>query len=224
VSPEAVEFGYTGVNHLGFLHSIRCGEVDVLDAYARLNGIRFREIVQAWRAIPLKYLHLHFDGVQFLCGRSRSRMLMRMARAAMLAYAHGDTRAVNLALSRRAAPWYEDAVAPFIAATAGSRQRRPFFLTCASPNDGVREGAFRVSSEGVFPLNKVPAPRVVEELTNRFARYEMLAARAIWNRDRAAMIDALRAHPWMEDVNLNGFIDEVLGAEETDMKWEDSVA
>jgi 6-phospho-beta-glucosidase len=214
---DDVTFGYTGVNHLGFLHSIRQGNRDVLSAYGEMNGIPFARFVRNWRAVPMKYFALHCDQAEILAQQRtrepRAQVLMRIQQEAMAAYQSGAADAIRRAIHLRRADWYHEAVGPFLLALTGDRIERPFFLTAASEDGAVRERPFRVNSSGIHAHPNVRAPEPVEAFTNVLIRYEKAAADAIRLQDRRAMVQALCLHPWMAQVDVQGYVNELLADE-----------
>ena len=179
--------------------------------------------MREWGAIPLKYMHLYFEHAAAFEAQAgvepRGRILERLQKQAMALYATGQESQVARAVGRRPTPWYEHAVAPFIAAYSGSLQGHPFFLTSVEDDGLVRERPFKVGHRSILPLHGVTAPPRVEALTKTFIGYEDKAARAIWNWDCAAMKRALESHPWSDGLNIDAFIAEVLAGKGTSSEW-----
>ncbi|MDQ2775376.1 MAG: hypothetical protein M3Y57_10745 [Acidobacteriota bacterium] len=205
LSPEDVTFSYTGVNHIGFLHSVKCRDTDVIEQYAKNPNIPFSSIVRDWHAVPLKYLRLHFERSAVVreqlasgFGVSRAYVLITMQSEAMKRFQAGDAEAIREILMLRNANWYAEAVGPFIAAMAGDDVERPFFLSSAEEDGEVQERAFRIRRGILSPLPYLEPPATVSELTGKFIAYERAAASAIKASNCEAMADALRLHPWLE--------------------------
>jgi 6-phospho-beta-glucosidase len=218
VPTEEITFSYTGVNHLGFLHTIKHRTIDVVEQYANDLRIPFRDIVRNWRAVPLKYLRLHFERALVVLEQrtlgirgSRAYALAALQRDAMSTFQTGDAETIRKTLALRNADWYTEAVGPFIAATAGSGVARPFFLSCAEDGE-VQERAFGITRGIVSSLPCCEAPAAVSDLTRRFIAYERAAALAITSLNRDAMTEALRLHPWLESSeDAEEIANEILG-------------
>ena len=215
--PEEASFTYGGVNHLGWFRSVRVGEMDVLSAYAaaREEGDGFPSSVRidACGGVPLKYLRLHYERAlvaaeQAAAGRSRGAELEAMQSAALARYLVAGREEIEAILDRRPAPWYEHAVAPLLASLASAAPSRiPFFLSvqCGGLLEGFDDGdilEIAHRSDGTA-LDPVAASCDISEPARadleRFVRYERAAARAVIERSRDGLADALTVHPWVSD-------------------------
>jgi alpha-galactosidase/6-phospho-beta-glucosidase family protein len=224
-SVSRLETRYVGVNHIGWFTSIRDESRDIVAEYARtLTDAKFpsREFVERTGTVPLKYLRLHYDADgavrDQVAGHARAEALAELERAARLSYAVGDGAEVLVTLAKRPAPWYEQAVAPYIAMLAGGRRDEVVFLT--SRNAGyvpwLAEDDFleipHTAKAGrlgrVASLSSVP--ECVAPVLERFVAYERLASAAVRSRNRDAVADSLAAHPWCEDSSdLRGLTERV---------------
>lgn len=166
LSPKPVSFGYTGVNHLGWLHSME-GHPDV----------------------PLKYLRLHFDRENALREPPRASALMRIRDAAFYAFARRDIHEIRAALDLRPAPWYTHAIAPLLAGVT----TQPYFLT---QPDVEGERAYEWTGRRFVALPNPEPPAFVRDLTASFLTYEQEALPAVLNPTLQNIQHALSAHPW----------------------------
>ena len=224
--PSTAAFTYAGVNHLGWFAAIRCGDRDVVGAYAAQRELGFpsRALVESC-GVPLKYLRLHYErdtvvGEQRSSAVARGAELETLQRRAIESFASGDRDEVEAAIAARPTPWYDDAIAPLIASMAlGSDGPIPFFLSvpvCGGldgfEDDDILElpheliGGRLELIEGSSGLT--PQARALLE---RFVEYERLAAHAVLTRDRPSLVAALRLHPWVEtETAARGLADAVI--------------
>ena len=211
--PSTAAFTYAGVNHLGWIATIRSGGRDVAAQYAAQHDRDFpsRALIESC-GVPLKYLRLHYerDAVvreQRASPITRGAELETLQRRAIEQFASGDRDEVDAAIASRPTPWYSDALAPLIASIAlGTDATIPFFLSvpCRGALDGFDDddilelahefvgGRFELI-DGTCGLTPQARP-VLED----FVRYERLAANAVLSHDRSSLVAALRLHPWVE--------------------------
>lgn len=198
-------FGYVGVNHLGFLYDVR-GTVDLLEAYLRkAAGDSFPSpaLVRSLRALPLKYLRLHYQRPavvreQAALATPRAQQLSALAEQAFSVFLEGDEAAVRHALTLRTADWYPYAVVPLLLAALGRPVAQPVFLSMADAEGEVRERGYRWQGDAWRPMAHDGAPPPdAAELVEEFAAYERDAARAVLEGTVAALTEALGQHPWV---------------------------
>jgi 6-phospho-beta-glucosidase len=206
---DQVRFGYTGVNHLGFLHHV----------YAKLPGHESNDLVMRYAArrhsdtfpssdlvgrlggFPLKYLRLHFAPEEIVAEQrrrptSRSEDLTILAEHSFSVFRDGDAAAIHHALSARRAEWYELAVLPLLLVHLHVPVARPVFLTLADADGEVRERAYAARNGTYTPLPQfAPAPRAIDALVRSFIDYERAAAEAVLSGSASALADALALHP-----------------------------
>ena len=208
---EPVSFGYTGVNHLGFLFAVHASE-DLLALYTRVaprDSFPAPELVRRLGAFPLKYLRLHFCRSAVVKEQSaqttpRAQLLADLAAQAFGVFRSGDKAAIRRALALRPAPWYAHAVVPLLLAAMGRPVQHPVFLSAADEGGDVLERAYRAEEKRWIPMAESPCangtvPAEAADLVERFRLYEGAAAEAVRTATTDALADALALHPWVRD-------------------------
>ncbi|MBV8069872.1 MAG: hypothetical protein JO270_08215 [Acidobacteriaceae bacterium] len=206
VRASDVQFSYTGVNHLGWLHNVRTTEEDLVCRYGRRPDGPLSEIARRWQAVPLKYLRLHFERQavveeQKRAGEhaTRSHQLATLRDECLLAFKAGTAADIRQAVRRRAADWYTEAIGPLLLQLNGdSTSSRPFFLSAARDDGGACERAYRLQNGRFVPLPIEQPPPPVAELVSAFMQYEEAAAEAIFADCGKKLAAALRIHPWLQ--------------------------
>lgn len=226
-----VRFGYTGVNHLGWLHGITDGARDLVRAYAATLPERgrfpSRALVESHGGVPLSYLRLHFERAAVLeeqrqSPRPRGQELELLRRRALDAFRCGSRGEIAGALEARPAPWYEHAIAPLLAALAGAPARIPSFLSvpAGSPHlhPGVAAGdvlelPHHVEAGRLVPLPpSCPPSPAIALLSSRFVAYERAAAHAVETGDVRDVERALELHPSVARTSsLRALAGEIVG-------------
>ncbi len=206
---EEVEFSYAGVNHLGWLYDLRCSGADVMEEYVRTNAANgLRGVIQAYGAVPLPYLSLHFQPEEAVAEQlrtgSRAARLLTIQHNAIRAFERGGPAEIRQALAARSAPWYTDAVGPLVLNLSGDTTPEndchvPFFLSTADDSGEVQERPYVAEGGVLRPLPVREAPRAVRELNSRYAAYEKEAAASLQEPDRDKLARALRIHPWVRE-------------------------
>ena len=180
-------YDYLGINHLGWVYG------------------------EGAAPVPLKYWRLHHerDAVlreQRLQSEPRALALRRMSDASFDVFATGTADDVRVAASRRAAPWYTDALVPMLESRITGASATDCFFSVpnagrypAFTDDDVLEIPHRRQPDRTFvrrPVTAEPPPALVSAL-HPFVAYERLAADAVAERDRNGIETALAAHPWV---------------------------
>jgi alpha-galactosidase/6-phospho-beta-glucosidase family protein len=128
-----------------------------------------------------------------------------MAVTALQAYSAGNREAVRRALALRHAPWYQQAVAPWIDANRLGASSGTFFLTRRNahylPNvdaTAVLEIPHRMH-DGQFCAAPSPirVPKAIAETLQAFSTYETFAANVVGTQDVHRLANVLSAHPWV---------------------------
>lgn len=222
---EQVSFGYTGVNHLGFLHHVSAvgddgAPVDLLARYAaqqHSSVFPLSRLVASLDAFPLKYMRLHFAPGEVIT-EQRRRPLSRAQELALLAehsfavFRDGDVAAIRRALSARRADWYDFAVVPLLLAHLRLPMRRPVFLTVADAKGEVREHAYAQRNGALEPVPQpAPAPAGVAQLVDAFVAYERVAAQAVLIGSVEALAGALAQHPWVLPEHARTLAEGIVG-------------
>jgi 6-phospho-beta-glucosidase len=226
VPVERVRFGYAGVNHLGWFYSILEGDRDLVREFADRgafgSGFPTPALIRTWGAIPLKYLRLHLESEavvaeQRAASAPRGAELLDVQERAFAALGLGNRDDILAALARRPSPWYDQAVAPLVAALIEGRSQECFFLTVR--NDGyypdleasaiveipheIAGGAMKT----IVPTSP-PSEHILDELAT-FVRYERAAAAAIVSSSPGVLRTALRMHPWVAEHAVDGLADDI---------------
>jgi alpha-galactosidase/6-phospho-beta-glucosidase family protein len=203
-SLRELDFGYCGVNHLGWLY-------EVSSAGRKLAS-----------AVPLKYMQMHITPERILslqrASSPRGKIVARLSAAAMSVYAHGTGKEILDVLTTRPAPWYDHCLAPILRCLAGERPRIPFFFTTLNGNTNPsfrQEDVLEIAQSGsesqfVPRLSTVRSPEWIIEQVSQFVRYETVAAAAIKDADRNTLQAALAIHPWVREKRAVGEIAQTI--------------
>lgn len=188
---KLADYDYFGINHLGWIY----GGCDPL---------------------PLKYWRLHFDRETVLATQrtqreNRASELLRLTARAMGAYASGSLREVEAAIASRDAPWYSDAIAPWLESLVTGESHVHFFFSVRNEArypefaaDDIFEMAHtRNRGETLRRPHRNAPPQDLIDLLRPFVHYERQAARAILTRDADAITRALALHPWVHPRDAN---------------------
>ena len=189
IDARQTRFGYAGINHIGWLFGVTHGEHNL-------------------PTMPLKYLRLHTEQRavvdEQVASAPRAQQLMQLRTLALKTYGWGEREQIVEVLGQRAAPWYSDAVAPFIAGMIEGDASIPFFLS--THNDGylpdvapddVIEIPHRIAGGRLLRQASAPAPKEIVETLLRFIAYERSAAEAVRIRSRQDVAASLAIHPWV---------------------------
>jgi 6-phospho-beta-glucosidase len=222
-------FSYAGVNHLGWFDELSVDGTNLVSRYAATcddASFPTGPLIRATKAIPLKYLSLHYEpdaALRRQCAQPpRATELASIQREAITTFASSGRDEIAEALARRPTPWYSDSIAPYIGALAGLPASTVFFLS--QRNDGylpflaagdVLEQPF-IFADGVrtrMERRTNLAPRLLQTLEH-FVRYERLAARAVLADRIGDCADVLAAHPWLDGrrVDLRALSADLLAA------------
>ena len=200
-SPHSAVYDYVGINHLGWIYGLESREAPV----------------------PLKYLRLHFDSRRVLQEQqhqdvSRAAQLQGLSDAAMQVYANGDKSQIAIALASRPAPWYSEAVVPFVLALVEGSSRTHFFLSTRNDDwnsefqpDDILEIPFLYGDNKLTRKPVLyPPSREILDVLKPFVEYERLAATAVNSQDAALLQDALQRHPWVTTDEKAAQLSEVI--------------
>jgi 6-phospho-beta-glucosidase len=224
-----LQYEYVGVNHLGWFTRLQTPDGnDMLDVYAATRtGSVFpsASLIRRLSAVPLPYLRLHEMRADVLEAQRtsppRGRVVASMAADALKAYSAGSHEEVRRAIALRHAPWYQDAVAPWIDAHRLGASSATFFLTTRNaryvPNidaNAVLEIPHRMH-EGHFRATPSPTrvPKSIGETLRALVAYETLAAKVVATQDAHRLADVLLTHPWVGQPSaVTALVDGVLAA------------
>ena len=221
---EEVRFSYAGVNHLGWLYKVKCGDWDLIERYSSMRDLPFAELAREYSALPLKYARLHFEQAAVVRERrradARSRRLMALQERALLAFNYGGLDEIRSALAAREAPWYTAAVGPLLielqrckmprGEMTGGDAERPYFISMADSDGEVRECGCFFTDGDFTPVAIEEPPPLVKKFVDEFVAYERMAMTAVLEPDAARLAQALAAHPWVKSRgNARGLANEI---------------
>lgn len=212
---EQIDVGYLGMNHLGWILSLRTAERDVLpDALARLDrlprlGVDVR-YVRSSGVIPGHYVRYFLHPERFLAQQKnrapRARQLQALESELLEEYERfgvGQVTSQAPHVGRRGAIWYKTIIVPVLDALVNRRNSIWIINIVNStlipwlPAETIIEVPARLSSDGAEPLpvadNLLPGELRVLLLAQ--AEYEQLAAQAILAHDREMALRALVVNP-----------------------------
>lgn len=211
---DSIVFDYAGVNHLGWFDRIMSAENDCVTEYGKALGdttFPFPAYVRRLNAVALKYMRLHEHQAEVVAeqrrAEPRARELSRLRACALDAFECGDVETIERVLAARPAPWYADAVGPFISAWAGESSEITYFLTAR--NDGYIP-ALAAGSILEMPhrfvkgrLTRVERSTIVRDpcrdTLRGFVTYEAFASEAVVAKSRSRLRHALSTHPWVRN-------------------------
>jgi 6-phospho-beta-glucosidase len=217
--PRGIDFDYLGVNHIGWFYRMEFEGRNLLLEYITRNvgGEKWpsSQLVASCGGFPTKYLRLHYHQQQVLKEQrnrrvSRADLLKKISLESFEVFLSGEEHAIIRALERRPAPWYDDAVVPFLLSLAGSASDIPFFLTGLGCQDDaglisgdaleiatwVRFGEFHAT-----PSRESCSSDIVHTV-KAFVTYEKQATRAVLEQDAGQIQNALKLHPWVRDSQI----------------------
>jgi 6-phospho-beta-glucosidase len=217
----SLDVGYLGMNHLGWILSLRAGEHDVLpQALANLERLPRLGVdanyVRASGAIPSPYVRYFFHPERILAQQKnqipRARQLQALESELLEAYGRfGSRPSGNQApqIGRRGAIWYKTIIVPVLDALVNQRKSVWVVNTVNNglipwlPAETVLEVPARLSADGIYPLPVADhlLPGELRVLLLAQAEYELLAAQAIVAHDRQLALRALVANPLVRSLD-----------------------
>lgn len=209
-----MQFGYIGMNHLGWVVSIQNGGRDLmnvaLERIERLSSLGVdANYIRASRAIPIPYVRYYLYPERILAQQQgktpRAHQLQALEQELLAAYyAHlPDASTVVKAVSKRGAVWYSAIIVPVLDAIIHDQ---PGTWIASVANDGlipwlpsktVIEVPCTIDAQGArpLPLSSDLLPAELRSLLTSLALYEELAVPAIVEQRRDLAQRALVAHP-----------------------------
>lgn len=218
---QQTEIGYLGLNHLGWVISLRHAGQDLLDnALERIESLSSLGIdaayIRASRAIPLPYVRYYLHPDRILTQQQgkipRARQLQTLEQKLLEEYerfaAHHHSE-VPLSFEQRGAVWYKAIVVPVLDALVNNR-RSTWIVNVRNgqtiswlPPETIIEIPATIDQHGAHPL-PVEAKLLSSELRALLvaqATYESLAIAAIVERDREKALRSLVAHPLVRSLD-----------------------
>jgi 6-phospho-beta-glucosidase len=193
---RAVRWGYSGLNHRGFIHELVYQGRDYLTALPgllgeeRLGGITAAEITEL-AAIPLK--HFQLLRRRGAAGGGRAEYLLRL-QANLFAEMRASVSRSPPSLTKRYLEWYPGAVVPVLAALAAG-DGRPEVVNVWREGDVAWEVRARIFP-GRYEILPVPQPsEAVRRWLEVFAAHERAALAAALAPTRERIENALAADP-----------------------------
>ena len=208
---EQLTVDYVGMHHFGWVTGIYWSGRDVLqDALARASHICHDiepAIVQAIGAIPSPYFRYIFHPDRMLARqqgkRTRAEDLIRLQNDVLVDYQTClRTGQLPTVLAKRGAVWYNMIIAPLLVGLIEHRRSLHFILNVTNgqtvawlPAAAVVEVNTLVDDGVVHSLSCPSLPLDAQSLVQRNCTYEMLAAEAIVESNRALALRALLLNP-----------------------------
>lgn len=209
-----MQFGYIGMNHLGWVVSIQNGGRDLmnvaLERIERLSSLGVdANYIRASRAIPIPYVRYYLYPERILAQQQgktpRAHQLQALEQELLAAYYAPlpDASTVVKAVSKRGAVWYSAIIVPVLDAIIHDQ---PGTWIASVANDGlipwlpsktVIEVPCTIDAQGArpLPLSSDLLPAELRSLLTSLALYEELAVPAIVEQRRDLAQRALVAHP-----------------------------
>lgn len=216
---SAIDIGYLGMNHLGWVVSMCDAEQDLMElALERIDRMAHLGVdasyMRASRAIPIPYVRYYLHPERILAQQQgktpRARQLQALEQELLTRYENMDEASASEAIAKRGAVWYSAIIVPILDALINNHAST-WIVSVANqnlipwlPSDTVIEVPCRIDSRGAHPL---PAPEYLLPLELRtllfsLALYEELAACAIVEQNRDLALRSLLAHPLVRTVEL----------------------
>jgi 6-phospho-beta-glucosidase len=198
-----LEFTSIGLNHRGFIVSLKVNGADLLpnviedDDRLRASGAEApflgfsRALIRELRAIPTKYFSL--------IESPKMRPPPRAARVAdigrlVLSDLESDRTSYPQSLSLRVTDWYEEAVVPLLEAL-GDESPRKLCVNVTDGSDLVREGVADVNNTGAHLCKAPTASAAVEGWVSRYETHERALIALLQDPNRTTLASALDLDP-----------------------------
>lgn len=212
VTPEAVQLGHAGLNHLTWIRSVDVSGEDVLPMLLRTHGDEIaahvelpRRIIDNLGAVPSYYLRYYYQHdlvvEELLESPSRAEEVMEVERQLMQLYRDPHLHDKPELLMQRGGAYYSEAALNLLSSLFGESDDvqvvdvRNNGIIPELPADTVIEVPARVSSGGAAPLPVPALPPHQSGLVAHIAAYEELTASAAVSGDREVAFRALLTHP-----------------------------
>ncbi len=219
---SAVEIGYLGMNHLGWVVSMCNAEQDLMPlVLERIDRLAYLGVdatyIRASRAIPIPYVRYYLYPERMLAQQQgktpRARQLLALEEELLSHYerlsaADDGGVSASIAVAKRGAVWYSAIIVPVLDAFINDHPTTEIVSVANGhlipwlPPETVVEVPCRIDAQGVHPL-PVPEyllPLELRTLLYSLALYEELAAPAIIEHNRDLALRALVAHPMVHTV------------------------
>ena len=212
VTPESVQLGHAGLNHLTWIRSVCVDGEEMLPALLRRHGDEIaahvelpRRIIDNLGAVPSYYLRYYYQHdlvvQELLESRSRAEEVMDVERELLQLYRDPQLHDKPDLLMQRGGAYYSEAAINLLAGLFGDSADvqvvdvRNNGIIPELPADTVIEIPARVSAGGAEPLPVPALPPHQTGLIAHTAAYESLTAEAAVSGDREVAFRALLTHP-----------------------------
>jgi len=212
VTPESVQLGHAGLNHLTWIRSVCVDGEEVLPALLRVHGDEIaahvelpRHIIDNLGAVPSYYLRYYYQHdlvvQELLESRSRAEEVMDVERDLLTLYRDPQLHDKPDLLMQRGGAYYSEAAINLLCGLFGDSTDvqvvdvRNNGIIPELPAEAVVEVPAHVSSAGAEPLPVPALPAHQAGLIAHTAAYESLAAAAAVSGDREVAFRALLTHP-----------------------------
>ena len=219
VTPEMVQLGHAGLNHLTWIRSVQVDGEDVLPMLLRDHGDEIaahvelpRRVIDNLEAVPSYYLRYYYQHdlvvQELLESRSRAEEVMDVERELLRLYRDLQLHDKPELLMQRGGAYYSEAALNLLCSLFGDSPDiqvidvRNNGVIPELPEDTVIEVPARVSATGAEPLAVPALPPHQAGLIAHTAAYESLAASAALSGDREVAFRALLTHPLIGQSSL----------------------
>jgi 6-phospho-beta-glucosidase len=230
VTPESVQLGHAGLNHLTWIRSVHLDGDDVLPELLRTHGDEIaahvdlpRRIIDNLGAVPSYYLRYYYQHdlvvQELLESPSRAEEVMEVERELLKLYRDPLLHDKPELLMQRGGAYYSEAAINLLCSLFDSNADvqvvdvRNNGTIPELPADAVIEVPAQVNGAGAHPLPVAPLPPHQAGLIAHTAAYEALTADAAVSGDREVAFRALLTHPLVGQSSLaEQLLDDLLTA------------
>ncbi len=212
VTPESVQLGHAGLNHLTWIRSVCVDGEEMLPKLLRDHGEEIaahvelpRRIIDNLGAVPSYYLRYYYQHdlvvQELLSARSRAEEVMDVERELLKLYRDPQLHDKPDLLMQRGGAYYSEAAINLLCGLFGDSADvqvvdvRNKGTIPELPADTVIEVPARVGAAGAEPLPVPALPPHQAGLIAHTAAYESLTAEAAVSGDREVAFRALLTHP-----------------------------
>jgi 6-phospho-beta-glucosidase len=237
VTPDEVELGHVGLNHLTWERSVTVGGRDVLpeliEAHAAEIAAHVEQpewLVRELGVVPsyyLNYFYNHDAAVAAARGaQSRGAQVAEMEQQLLELYADPSVDEKPALLGKRGGAYYSEAAINLLASLTSDRGdvqvvnlrndgTLPFL-----PDDAVIEVPATITAQGATARPVEPVPPLYSGLISHTFGYEQLALEAALHGGRDRVFEALLAHPLVGQVDqATRLTDLLLAANRDHLGW-----
>ncbi len=230
VTPEAVQLGHAGLNHLTWIRSVSVDSEDVLPDLLRDHGDEIaahvempRRIIDNLAAVPSYYLRYYYQHdlvvQELLESRSRAEEVMDVERRLLDLYRDPALHDKPDLLMERGGAYYSEAALDLLSGLFGASTDvqvvdvRNNGIIPELPANAVIEVPAHIGAAGADPLPVPALPSHQAGLVAHTAAYEALTAEAAVTGDREVAFRALLTHPLIGQSGLaEQLLDDLLAA------------